>query len=150
MPASTYEQEWAQTERRDDPHLERADGARGADGAVAGVRLRDSARDDGSLQETGERWSSPADMVFKAIGQTLVLADPTLATPARCAAAASWSTPKAAPSLPGVWAGGDCALGGRDLTVEAVEDGKLARAVDRRDARRHLARRAGTHLRTAA
>jgi glutamate synthase (NADPH/NADH) small chain len=29
-------------------------------------------------------------------------------------------------SLPGVWAGGDCALGGRDLTVVAVEDGKQA------------------------
>ena len=29
-------------------------------------------------------------------------------------------------SLPGVWAGGDCRAGGRDLTVEAVEDGKQA------------------------
>jgi glutamate synthase (NADPH/NADH) small chain len=28
--------------------------------------------------------------------------------------------------LPGVWAGGDCRAGGRDLTVEAVEDGKRA------------------------
>ena len=28
-------------------------------------------------------------------------------------------------SLPGVWAGGDC-VAGRDLTVEAVQDGKLA------------------------
>ena len=29
-------------------------------------------------------------------------------------------------SLPDVWAGGDCAAGGRDLTVVAVEDGKQA------------------------
>ena len=29
-------------------------------------------------------------------------------------------------SLKGVWAGGDCKAGGRDLTVEAVEDGKVA------------------------
>ena len=29
-------------------------------------------------------------------------------------------------SLAGVWAGGDCAAGGRDLTVVAVEDGKQA------------------------
>jgi dihydropyrimidine dehydrogenase (NAD+) subunit PreT len=28
-------------------------------------------------------------------------------------------------SLPGVWAGGDC-IAGRDLTVVAVQDGKLA------------------------
>jgi dihydropyrimidine dehydrogenase (NAD+) subunit PreT len=29
-------------------------------------------------------------------------------------------------SLEGVWAGGDCVLGGEDLTVSAVEDGKQA------------------------
>ena len=29
-------------------------------------------------------------------------------------------------SLAGVWAGGDCAAGGEDLTVVAVEDGKIA------------------------
>jgi dihydropyrimidine dehydrogenase (NAD+) subunit PreT len=29
-------------------------------------------------------------------------------------------------SHPKVWAGGDCRHGGRDLTVEAVEHGKLA------------------------
>lgn len=29
-------------------------------------------------------------------------------------------------SLPRVWAGGDCRVGGRDLTVEAVEHGKVA------------------------
>jgi glutamate synthase (NADPH/NADH) small chain len=28
--------------------------------------------------------------------------------------------------LQGVWAGGDCVLGGEDLTVSAVQDGKLA------------------------
>ena len=35
-------------------------------------------------------------------------------------------------SLPGVWAGGDCVDGGQDLTVQAVQDGKLAaHAIDR-------------------
>ena len=29
-------------------------------------------------------------------------------------------------SLAGVWAGGDCVAGGKDLTVVAVEDGKQA------------------------
>jgi glutamate synthase (NADPH/NADH) small chain len=29
-------------------------------------------------------------------------------------------------SLAGVWAGGDCVYGGEDLTVSAVQDGKLA------------------------
>ena len=39
-------------------------------------------------------------------------------------------------SAAGVWAGGDCVLGGEDLTVSAVEDGKQAAALDRRRARR--------------
>ena len=29
-------------------------------------------------------------------------------------------------SLPDVWAGGDCAAGGQDLTVAAVDDGRRA------------------------
>ena len=29
-------------------------------------------------------------------------------------------------SLAGVWAGGDCVYGGEDLTVAAVQDGKVA------------------------
>jgi glutamate synthase (NADPH/NADH) small chain len=29
-------------------------------------------------------------------------------------------------SLPDVFAGGDCAFGGKDLTVQAVQDGKIA------------------------
>jgi glutamate synthase (NADPH/NADH) small chain len=29
-------------------------------------------------------------------------------------------------TLEGVWAGGDCIYGGKDLTVSAVEDGKQA------------------------
>ena len=28
--------------------------------------------------------------------------------------------------MAGVWAGGDCIFGGQDLTVAAVEDGKVA------------------------
>ena len=35
-------------------------------------------------------------------------------------------------SLPGVWAGGDCVYGSDDLTVSAVQDGKIAAiAIDR-------------------
>jgi glutamate synthase (NADPH/NADH) small chain len=66
-----------------------------------------------------------ADMVLKAIGQTFVSspwAEAGLAmTEGRLQVDAQCRT-----SLPGVWAGGDCRAGGRDLTVEAVEDGKQA------------------------
>ena len=35
-------------------------------------------------------------------------------------------------SIENVWAGGDCAAGGKDLTVVAVQDGKLAaQSIDR-------------------
>ena len=35
-------------------------------------------------------------------------------------------------SIENVWAGGDCATGGKDLTVVAVQDGKLAaQSIDR-------------------
>jgi len=35
-------------------------------------------------------------------------------------------------SLDNVWAGGDCVAGGQDLTVTAVQDGKIAaQAIDR-------------------
>jgi dihydropyrimidine dehydrogenase (NAD+) subunit PreT len=87
---------------------------------------------DGTLKGTGEIVRVEADMVLKAIGQKLLpegldglqlTADGT-----RIAVDAHGAT-----SLADVWAGGDCAgHGGTDLTVQAVQDGKLAaRAIDR-------------------
>ncbi|WP_433693307.1 NAD(P)-dependent oxidoreductase [Paraburkholderia phenoliruptrix] len=73
-----------------------------------------------------ERLVIEADMVLKAIGQTLVAVgmERELLTldGSRIAVNSSGQT-----SLAGVWAGGDCAAtGGVDLTVQAVQDGKLA------------------------
>ncbi len=73
-----------------------------------------------------ERLVIEADMVLKAIGQTLVAVgmERELLTldGSRIAVDSSGQT-----SLAGVWAGGDCAAtGGVDLTVQAVQDGKLA------------------------
>jgi glutamate synthase (NADPH/NADH) small chain len=96
-----------------------------SDGRVTGMEFEYTAERDGRLIGTGESFSLPADMVFKAIGQTfvplpldgstIVLKDGRIAVDAeRCT------------SLPDVWAGGDCAAGGEDLTVVAVQDGKLA------------------------
>ena len=62
--------------------------------------------------------------MLKAIGQTYLAepADTTLTLKdGRIATDADGRT-----SHPRVWAGGDCRHGGRDLTVEAVEHGKLA------------------------
>ena len=66
-----------------------------------------------------------ADMVLKAIGQKLdssLLADCGLTLrDGRVVADDDGRT-----GVAGLYAGGDCRLGGRDLTVEAVEDGKRA------------------------
>ena len=132
MPASTHEQEWAQLNGvtiRTWSVLESLISFAGAAGALAGavtsVTFSKVHETDGTLRETGEQWSIAADSVLKAIGQTLLLADPTLATlklkSGRIAVDAEGLT-----SLPRVWAGGDCTYGGKDLTVEAVEHGKIA------------------------
>jgi len=87
---------------------------------------------NGTLRGTGEIVRVEADMVLKAIGQKLLpegLDGLQLAEGgARIAVDANGAT-----SLAGVFAGGDCAgHGATDLTVQAVQDGKLAaRAIDR-------------------
>ena len=65
-----------------------------------------------------------ADMVFKAIGQQLEGFDDFALQDGRIVVDAGYKT-----SLDKVWAGGDCIAGGDDLTVTAVQHGKLA-AID--------------------
>ena len=64
--------------------------------------------------ELGERFILQADQVFKAIGQTL--------TDSFIAKDGAKLVKRAGP----VWAGGDCATGGEDLTVTAVAEGRDA------------------------
>jgi dihydropyrimidine dehydrogenase (NAD+) subunit PreT len=92
-------------------------GLTGMDGRVTAVEFDDA---------DGTRFTIEADMVLKAIGQTLVAAgaDDHLLTldGSRIAVDSHGRT-----SLDNVWAGGDCAAtGGLDLTVQAVQDGKMA------------------------
>jgi glutamate synthase (NADPH/NADH) small chain len=67
----------------------------------------------------------PADMLLKAIGQQFdapwLEGSGVEQRNGRIVADEHGRT-----AAPGLWAGGDCRLGGRDLTVEAVEDGKRA------------------------
>ncbi|MCB2115126.1 MAG: NAD(P)-dependent oxidoreductase [Rhodobacteraceae bacterium] len=63
-----------------------------------------------------------ADQVFKAIGQTLEGTPEGLKLAGRKIAVEG----PGRTSLPGVWAGGDCAAGGDDLTVTAVAEGRDA------------------------
>ena len=85
------------------------------------------------FDKNGQPVTMEADVVFKAIGQRL--ADRELAdelTGIDLEYGKIRVDEDQATSLPGVWAGGDCVLGGDDLTVSAVQDGKVAAlAIDR-------------------
>ena len=110
MSASPFEQALAQT---------------------AGVQLRFNAspvRILGDDRVSGVEFSSDdgpytleADVVFKAIGQTMDDIEGPDTERGRIVVDEHYKT-----SLNTVWAGGDCVLGGEDLTVSAVQHGKLA------------------------
>jgi glutamate synthase (NADPH/NADH) small chain len=76
----------------------------------------------GALEGTGETLRLPADQIFKAIGQALEGAPAGIGLEGgKIAVSGAGRT-----SMPGVWAGGDCAAGGDDLTVTAVAEGRDA------------------------
>jgi glutamate synthase (NADPH/NADH) small chain len=127
MGASRYEQRYAQTSGVSIHHWAKPSrlvmGER-----IAAVEFERTALDEnGILTGTGEHYSLEADIVFKAIGQAI--SDKTLAAvpvpldlrQGKIVVDADRNT-----SIPGVWAGGDCVYGHDDLTVSAVQDGKLA------------------------
>jgi dihydropyrimidine dehydrogenase (NAD+) subunit PreT len=128
MNASRYEQEFAQT---------RGVGVRTwaaprallvSAGRVRGVEFENTREGrDGKLEGTGQTYTLDADVVFKAIGQRVLwdhltdMAQLLELKDERIVVDGERKT-----SVPGVWAGGDCVYGGEDLTVSAVQDGKLA------------------------
>lgn len=124
MSASGYEQNWAKRCGVTIKHWAAPKEVLAEGGQVRGVRFAYTRLDNGKLVETGESFTMPADMVFRAIGQTFETA------PAGTAIALNGGriviSGDGRTSHPKVWAGGDCTYGGRDLTVEAVEHGKLA------------------------
>ena len=125
MGASLAERDWALTHGVTLHHWLAPEAVLGAQGHAVAVRFARQALVDGRLQPTGAVETLAADMVFKAIGQKLdetLLAGTGLALQGgRIVADDDGRT-----AVPGLYAGGDCRLGGRDLTVEAVEDGKRA------------------------
>ncbi len=96
-------------------------------GHVCGVEFETTrTSEDQKLIGTGEYFTLQADMVFKAIGQSLLAGDlgknqsPEI-TDGRIQVDSDRRT-----SVTGLWAGGDCVIEGEDLTVAAVQDGKVA------------------------
>ena len=124
MSASGYEQDWAKRCGVTIKHWAAPKEVLAEGGQVRGVRFACTRLDNGKLVETGESFTMPADMVFKAIGQSYET------TPVGAAIALKdgriVTDGDGRTSHAKVWAGGDCTHGGRDLTVEAVEHGKRA------------------------
>jgi len=91
-------------------------------GKVTGIELEYTELKDGKLAMTGRTTIVPCDQVFKAIGQTLEIGEEGLRLDGgKIAVDAEGHT-----SMAKVWAGGDCATGGEDLTVTAVAEGRDA------------------------
>jgi glutamate synthase (NADPH/NADH) small chain len=128
MKASGYEQDVARTRGVTIRHWAKPvrlidDGA----GHLCGVEFERTRDDNGVLAGTGETFVLAADMAFKAIGQSFdqgalnASGEKITLAGGRIAVDGERRT-----GLSGVWAGGDCIAGGEDLTVAAVEDGKVA------------------------
>ena len=92
-------------------------------GKLAAVVCEKTATSGGKLKGTGETFEIACDTLFKAIGQTYV-------DPAGGALKLEKNRivvdDQKRTSLKGVWAGGDCVFGGKDLTVASVDDGRRA------------------------
>ena len=128
MGASQLEQDYARTSGVVIRHWLAPDLLRLSGDRVSGVQFEYTCLDDdGKLQGTGKGCELDADIVFKAIGQNVLwdamgdMADTLELERGRITVDDNRKT-----SLADVWAGGDCIAGGKDLTVSAVQDGKLA------------------------
>lgn len=123
MNASEFEQDLAASKGVTIRHWLQPKRIAVKDGKVAGIELEYTKLEDGKLTATGETGIIAADQIFKAIGQTfeagglgaLKLEGGRIVTDA-----------EGRTSLTNVWAGGDCVLGGEDLTVSAVAMGRDA------------------------
>jgi glutamate synthase (NADPH/NADH) small chain len=132
MGATAYEREVAQTNGVLIKTWARPTALDADDDGVTAVTF-EYTRDDGKggLIGAGQSFTLVADQVFKAIGQGF---DPATLDgdewPAIEAGRIRVDAERRT-SLPEVWAGGDC-IAGPDLTVVAVQDGKLAaESIDR-------------------
>jgi glutamate synthase (NADPH/NADH) small chain len=128
MNASLLEQQIAQTSGVTIKHWARPARLIAEDGKLAAVEFEYTHLNaEGQLIGSGDRFTLAADMVFKAIGQAFI---PSVldggADVLELASDRISVNEERRTSLSDVWAGGDCVFGGEDLTVVAVEDGKVA------------------------
>ena len=129
MGASEFEQNLAQTDGVTIRHWVVPKSINNSDGSLTVELDRTALDESGRLQSTGDTVTIEADVVFKAIGQKMAEheLDGMQLEHGRIVVDEDQAT-----SLDNVWAGGDCVVGGEDLTVSAVQHGKIAAiAIDR-------------------
>jgi glutamate synthase (NADPH/NADH) small chain len=127
MGASKYEQQFAQTSGVKIHHWAKPKKLLVGD-QISGVEFERTKLDrNGKVSGTGETYSLDADILFKAIGQSIsqkVLGAVTGTLDMHQGKIVTDENRKT--SLSAIWAGGDCIFGHDDLTVSAVQDGKVA------------------------
>ncbi len=127
MGASDFEQELALINGVTISHWAMPTAIIGDNGQVAAIDFERTQLEGGKLKGTGEAFTLAANQVFSAIGQVLdasSLADSGLALEGRRITV----NEDRKTSLGNVWAGGDCVVGGQNLTVSSVDDGNVAAA----------------------
>lgn len=93
------------------------------DGKVSGIEVEYTELRDGRLAGTGDIGIIAADQIFKAIGQTF---EASGLGALQMQSGRITTDDEGQTSIEGVWAGGDCIVGGDDLTVSAVAQGRDA------------------------
>ena len=127
MKASRYEQELAQTRGVKIVHWAKPTKLIASGDSISAIGFENTTiGSDGKLVDTGESFELAADMVFKAIGQVFLTDSFSESKAPELINGRIVVNGERKTSLPDVWAGGDCIDGGDDLTVAAVEDGKVA------------------------
>ncbi len=124
LSASGYEQQWARRNGVRIVHWAAPKELHIEAGQLLSVRFARTRLDAGVLVETGESFELASDVVLKAIGQSFVAAP--LGIELKLTEGRIATDDQGRTSHPKVWAGGDCRHGGPDLTVAAVQHGKVA------------------------
>ena len=125
MKASRYEQELALSNGVRILTWAMPKSLQASGGALKSVTVEKTAEVKGKLAGAGETIKIEADMVLTAIGQIFVT-EPLGEGAVRLKGGRIVVDSERRTSVKGIWAGGDCSFGGKDLTVSAVEDGKQA------------------------
>ena len=123
MNASEFEQDLASSKGVLIRHWLKPREIEHRDGHVSGIVLEYTHVADGAVRGTGETITIACDQVLTAIGQKL---DMTGLGTLRIDGGKIEIDAEGRTSVAGVWAGGDCAAGGQDLTVSAAAMGRDA------------------------